>query len=94
MLVARRSDNEFSCKGYKNLLNSVGNCLTYGFLIVISKCGTTLSWSHQFSVAPRPVLLQQHVSGAICGEIEQLSQFTSLGGVLANLFMLKGERLT
>ncbi len=55
MLVAPRSENEISCKGYKNLLKLVGNRLTYGFLIVISKLGTHLSWPRQFSVAPRPV---------------------------------------
>ncbi len=37
MFVAPRSENDFSCKGNKNILKSVGNCLTYGFLIVISK---------------------------------------------------------
>ncbi len=37
MFVAPRSENEFSCKGYKNILKLVGNCPADGFLIVISK---------------------------------------------------------
>ncbi len=42
MFVAPRSENDFPGKDYMNILKLVGNSLTSGFLIVISKWGILL----------------------------------------------------